>query len=90
MTNDDDDDAQDPTVPVSFAQTVAKRPPPRDAEEFRFDAMIGKQVVVMTQGFIVRGLLIGAGDGELHIRGQQRFITLAIDDVSDVKLADDR
>jgi hypothetical protein len=90
MSTDDDEDAAPlDAVPASFAVTIA----PRDRAEVgrhTFESLKNEKVVVRANGFIYRGLLVGADEGELYLRGEMRWWVLPLAHVTDVAKDDAR
>lgn len=90
MTGDGDDpqDAIDPAIPVPIAATRPRRSDdePR-LRAFSFDALKWREVQVVANGFTYRGILVGADDVELYLRGELRWFVLPLDTVSEVKPA---
>jgi hypothetical protein len=95
---DADDDSGDDlgdVVPAAFA--VAR---PRRAEEtpgasgpppaHTFAQLLRRPVVVDAQGFTYRGVLQGADEHELYLRGELRFLVLPLDTVRSVRLDAER
>ena len=56
-----------------------KKPKPYD-----FAALKGVAVVVRANGFTYRGVLIGADDSDLYLRGEMRYLVLPLGDVTSV------
>ena len=56
-----------------------------DPPAFTFESLKGEWVTVRAQGFVYRGLLIGADDEELYLRGELRWVVLRLADVSEVR-----
>lgn len=54
---------------------------------FTFEALKGETVEVRANGFSYRGVLVGADEGELYLRGEMRWVVLPLADVSEVRLA---
>ncbi len=52
--------------------------------------MIGKEVEVMANGTMYKGVLIEVSDTEVHLKGQLQWISLPASSVSQVKLAEQR
>ena len=52
--------------------------------------MIGKEVEVIANGTVYKGVLIEVSESELHLKGQLQWITLPASSVSQVKLAGQR
>lgn len=47
----------------------------------------GKQVEVVYQGIIYRGKLVGASEGEVYLQTVNDWVTLPMEDVTDVREA---
>lgn len=56
-----------------------------DPAAFTFESLKGERVVVRANGFVYRGVLIGADEGELYLRGEMRWVVLPLADISDVQ-----
>jgi hypothetical protein len=52
--------------------------------------MIGKEVEVIANGTVYKGVLIEVSESELHLKGQLQWIALPASSVSQVKLAGQR
>jgi hypothetical protein len=52
--------------------------------------MIGKEVEVIANGTVYKGVLIEVSETEVHLKGQLQWITLPASSVSQVKLAGQR
>ncbi len=52
--------------------------------------MIGKEVEVMANGTVYKGVLIEVSDTEVQLKGQLQWITLPASSVGQVKLAGQR
>jgi hypothetical protein len=52
--------------------------------------MIGKEVEVMANGVVYKGVLIEVSETEVHLKGQLQWIALPASSVSQVKLAGQR
>jgi len=52
--------------------------------------MIGKEVEVIANGMVYKGVLIEVSETEVHLKGQLQWITLPASSVSQVKLAGQR
>jgi len=50
-------------------------------------SMIGKEVEVIANGMVYKGVLIEVSDAEVHLKGQLQWIALPASSVSQVKLA---
>lgn len=85
---DDDDhgDDDDPrgAVPVPLAQVMGRRVR-EELPRFTFEGLKGAWVRVRANGFEYRGVLIGADEGELYLRGELRYLVLPLADVTDVR-----
>lgn len=53
---------------------------------FTFESLKGERVEVRANGFTYRGVLVGADEGELYLRGEMRWVVLPLSDVSEVRL----
>jgi hypothetical protein len=88
MARDDDvDDDLIGVIPAGFAAVVPKRGE-GDPEELRphsFEALKGEHVVVRSNGFDVRGVLVGADEGELYLRGEMRWVVLPLHTITSVR-----
>lgn len=84
MTDEDDDVKEGlDAIPAGFAVTVA----PRERTELArhtFESLKGEKVIVRANGFIYRGLLVGADEGELYLRGEMRWVVLPLAHITDV------
>lgn len=81
--DDEDDDVPPDALPAGFAVTVA----PRERTELArhtFESLKGEKVIVRANGFLYRGVLIGADEGELYLRGEMRWVVLPLAYVTDV------
>lgn len=83
---DDDGDDQDlgGVVPVPVVQVVGRRVR-QDAPAWTFEGLKGTRVRVRANGFEYRGVLVGADEGELYLRGELRFLVLPLADVTEVR-----
>lgn len=54
---------------------------------FTFESLKGETVEVRANGFSYRGVLVGADEGELYLRGEMRWVVLPLAEVSEVRLA---
>lgn len=81
---DDDDDALHDVVPVPMTEAVGRRVR-QDAPAWTLDGMKGVYVRVRANGFDYRGVLVGADDGELYLRGELRVMVLPLADVTVVR-----
>ncbi len=52
--------------------------------------MIGKEVEVIANGTVYKGVLIEVSESEVHLKGQLQWIALPASSVSQVKLAGQR
>jgi hypothetical protein len=52
---------------------------------FSLDELKGADVVVRANGFIYRGVLIGADETEIYLRGETRYVVLPLASVTDLK-----
>jgi hypothetical protein len=52
--------------------------------------MIGKEVEVIANGTVYKGVLIEVSETEVHLKGQLQWIALPASSVSQVKLAGQR
>lgn len=50
-------------------------------------ALQGKEVEVVYQGTTYRGKLVGAGENEIYLQTLQEFVTLPMEDVTEVREA---
>jgi len=91
---DDSGDDLGDVVPTAFAVARPRRadeapgasgPPP--AHTF---AQLLRRPVVDVQGFTCRGVLQGADDNDLYLRGELRFLVLPLDTVRSVRLDAER
>jgi len=57
---------------------------------FSLEQMRFKMVVVMSAGVMYRGMLIGADDSDLFIKGRLRWLILPLDRVTSIRLEDER
>lgn len=84
MTDEDDDGKEGlDAIPAGFTVTIA----PRERTELArhtFESLKGDKVIVRANGFIYRGLLVGADEGELYLRGEMRWVVLPLAHVTDV------
>ncbi len=53
-------------------------------------AMIGKEVEVIANGMVYKGVLIEVSESEVHLKGQLQWIALPASSVSQIKLAEQR
>jgi hypothetical protein len=71
-------------VPVAFA--TRRLPQWQEHEErlrpWSFQRLRGQPVVVRANGFLYRGLLAGADEEELYLRGELRWIVLPLERVT--------
>jgi hypothetical protein len=84
--HDEDDDAWEgleTTVPTAFSRVV-KRPVRDELPAFSLETLKGERVVVRANGFAYEGVLIGADEGELYLRGDLRYVVLPLSTVSSV------
>ena len=84
--NDEDDDA---LVPTGFTHIVRK-PDGDTLKPYSLEAMRGKKVIMRANGFSYRGVLVGADESEIYIRGEMRWIVMPLSTVTDVRLDDAR
>jgi hypothetical protein len=65
-----------------------KREPVRgeDAVKFELDEMRGARVVVRANGFIYRGILVGADENDLYLKGELRYLVLPLATVTSLEL----
>lgn len=54
--------------------------------EFSFDEMRFCWVEVVSQGIVYRGVLIGADDKDVYLRGALRWLILPLDRITSIKL----
>jgi hypothetical protein len=83
---DDDDDAIDLLVPQGFATTL----PRRDEIDGRltphtFEVLKHRAVVVVANGFTYKGVLHGADDDDLYLKGALRWWVLPMGSVGSVR-----
>lgn len=52
--------------------------------------MLGKEVEVIANGTVYKGVLVEVSDSEVHLKGQLQWIALPASSVSQVKLAGQR
>jgi len=52
--------------------------------------MIGKEVEVIANGMVYKGVLIEVSESEVHLKGQLQWITLPVSSVSEIKPAEQR
>lgn len=89
----DEDELALDGVPTAFTVTVAKREP-QELARHTFESLKGEKVIVRANGFVYRGTLVGADEGELYLRGEMRWVVLPLgvitgcvkDDAKDVPL----
>lgn len=84
MTIDDD---AGPLVPVAFAVTVQRRPPdpsPDRPASGPLEALRDVRVVVIANGVRYGGVLMGADETDLYLRGEFRYIVMPLHQVSSV------
>ncbi|MCC7072950.1 MAG: hypothetical protein IT383_16620 [Deltaproteobacteria bacterium] len=84
MGHGDDDDGLHDVVPVPIAQTVARRVR-EQLPTFTLEGLKGAQVRVRANGFDYRGVLVGADEHELYLRGELRWVVLPLADVTEVR-----
>lgn len=82
MTGDEDDEALD-AIPAAFAIKVEPRARTELARH-TFESLKGEKVIVRANGFIYRGLLVGADEGELYLRGEMRWVVLPLAHITGV------
>lgn len=82
---DEDDDGLEDAVPAAFSRTVTRRTHD-DLEPFSFEGLRGASVVVRANGFTYRGVLVGADEGEIYLRGELRYIVLPLSSVTGVRV----
>lgn len=80
------EDEDDVAIPVGFAVTIERsdRGDRPELARHTFESLKGEQVIVRANGFIYRGLLVGADDGELYLRGVMRWVVLPLAHISEV------
>lgn len=61
-----------------------------ELQAFSLEALRYKQVVVTHDGFTYRGLLIGADESELYLKGPLRYVVLPMDRITSVNVAEMR
>lgn len=84
MVDEDDDEIVGPdSVPAGFAVTVASRERTELARH-TFESLKGEKVIVRANGFLYRGVLVGADEGELYLRGEMRWVVLPLAHITDV------
>jgi len=49
--------------------------------------MIGKEVEVIANGMVYKGVLIEVSESEVYLKGQLQWITLPVSSVSEIKPA---
>lgn len=81
---DSDADGLSLVIPAAFA-TAVKRDEPLPLEPHTFEALRGEVVVVRAHGFLYRGVLVGADEAELYLRGELRWVVLPLAHVTDVR-----
>lgn len=79
----DDDELRD-VVPVALGIEVPRRVR-QDLPRFTFEDLKGARVRVRANGFDYRGVLVGADEHELYLRGDLRWVVLPLADVTDVR-----
>ena len=62
------------------ADGPAKIPP-----EFSFEDWKYKRVVVIASGFIYRGVLLGADETDLYLKGEFRYLVLPMEKVNSIR-----
>ncbi|MDC4225215.1 MAG: hypothetical protein MPW15_13525 [Candidatus Manganitrophus sp.] len=53
----------------------------------RLQMLQGKQVEVVYQGIVYRGTLVGASESEVYLQTLNEWVTLPMEDVTDVREA---
>lgn len=86
----DDDDPIDDAIPVAIAVAVPKREPADDPPAWSFALLRGRRVVVDANGFSYRGVLVGADESELYLKGELRWLVLPLATVRSVVPAPDK
>ena len=81
---DEDHDALCDVVPVPVTTIVGRRVR-EAAPAWTIEGLKGVSVRVRANGFEYRGVLIGADDGELYLRGELRWVVLPLADITDVR-----
>lgn len=81
--DDDEAEALAALVPAAFAETV-KRREPQELAAHTFEMLRGEAVVVRANGFVYRGVLVGADEQELYLRGELRWVVLPLSAVTEV------
>lgn len=51
----------------------------------RLQMLQGKQVEVVYQGIVYRGMLVGASESEVYLQTLNDWVTLPMEDVTDVR-----
>ena len=55
-------------------------------EKFTFDKLRFKNIEVMAAGILYRGVLIGADDVDIYIKGRLRWLILPIETITSLRL----
>jgi hypothetical protein len=55
-------------------------------EKFTFDQLRFKSIEVMSAGILYRGILIGADDADIYMKGRLRWLILPIETITSLKL----
>ncbi len=84
--DDDDDDLVD-IVPAAVAHVREPRDdaPPRVLTAPSFARLLRRRVVVVAAGLTYRGVLHGADDTDLYLRGELRWLVLPLETVRSVE-----
>ena len=82
---DDDDDLVD-IVPAAVARVLEPRntAPPRVPSAHSFARLLRRRVVVVAEGITYRGVLCGADETDLYLRGELRWLVLPLEKVRSV------
>ncbi len=78
-----DDDELDDVVPVPFGVAVPRREH-YELSRFSLEDLKGAPVRVRANGFEYRGVLVGADEHEVYLRGEMRWVVLPLSDVTAV------
>jgi len=55
-------------------------------QRFSFDKLRFKKIDVMSSGVLYRGILIGADESDIYLKGALRWLILPLDRVTSIKL----
>lgn len=61
-----------------------------DPKPFSLEALRHQQVEVIAGGFCYRGMLIGADEEDLYLKGRFQFIVLPLSRVTSIRLASEQ